>query len=70
MLCKVLAHVPGVLLPCGRGCLHYYYPMGLFLVSLTLPLITPRSPSSHRPRGPPHTLWPPVPLRSARARLP
>lgn len=53
MLWKVLAHVTRVLLSCGRGCLHYYYPTGLFLVSLTLPLNTPCSPSSHRPRGPP-----------------
>lgn len=53
MLCKVLAHVPGVLLPCGRGCLHYYYPMGLFLVSSpclsSRPVLLPPT----GPEGPP-----------------
>lgn len=53
MLWKVLAHVTGALSSCGRGCLRYCHPMGLFLVTLTLPLTTPCSPSSHRPRGPP-----------------
>lgn len=55
MLCKTLAPVARALLPCGRGCLHYY-PMGLFLASPPCLSTRPAPLPPTGPGGPPHPL--------------